>query len=99
MPPAAAKSLALLFLALYMWAWWFAVWFAIRRREQFVIPFFGVLLLGLGVPMLLAGARATSLNPLPYTLAMVFWIALPFLMVAVFVLIGFLRSRRNEDAT
>lgn len=93
MTQAMSLSLTLLFIGLYMAAWWFAVWNAIRRREAFVIPFFGVLVFGLGVPMMLAGLSATADNTAPYTVARIMWIALPFVMIAVFALIRSLRSR------
>ena len=99
MRTAAIQGLWLAFFGLYMAAWWIAVWYAIRRRESFVVPFFAVLLLGLGVPLMLAGFRATAANPLPFTAAMISWIALPFVVVAIVVSFGFLRSRRNRDRT
>jgi hypothetical protein len=43
-----------------MAAWWFAVWLSIGRREQFVLPFLGVLVLGLGLPIMAADKLVSS---------------------------------------
>jgi hypothetical protein len=47
-------------LAAQMAAWWFAVWISIGRREQFVVPFLGVLVLGLGIPIMAIGGGHAS---------------------------------------
>ena len=97
MRTAAIQGLWFVLVAVYMAAWWVAVWLAIRRRESLVVPFFGVLLLGLGVPLILADLRATAANPLPATVAFFSWIALPFVVIAIVVSFGLLRSGRNRD--
>ena len=90
-------------LAAYMAAWWFAVWLSIGRREQFVLPFLGVLVLGLGLPIIAADMLVTSGHGRWQGAAFACWTAVPFVTIACHLAVAWRRSpdqrpRSNADA-
>ena len=78
-----ATSLAqVAWLAAYLAVWWFAVWQSIGRRDQFPVPFLGVLLLGLGLPMMGADLLVASGHSGWQGAALACWAAVPMLTIA-----------------
>lgn len=88
-------------LAAYVAAWWFAVWLSIGRREQFVLPFLGVLVLGLGLPITVADMLVTSGHGRWQGSAFACWTAVPFVTIACHLAVAWRRSpdqRPRSDA-
>ena len=80
-------------LAAHMAAWWFAVWLSIGRREQFVVPFLGVLVLGLGLPIMGADMLVTSGHGRWQGAAFACWTAVPVVTIACQLVVAWRRSR------
>ena len=80
-------------LAVYMTAWWFAVWLSIGRREHFVVPLFGVLLLGLGLPVMVADLLVTAGHTNWQGVAFTCWTAVPLVAIVCHLVVVRRRSR------
>ena len=88
-------------LVVHMAAWWFAVWLSSGRREQFVVPFLGVLVLGLGLPIMSADLLVASGLTRWQGVAFACWTAVPLVTIACHLAVAWRRSRgrrRRVDA-
>ncbi len=83
-------------LAVHMAAWWFAVWLSIGRREQSVVPLLGVLVLGLGLPIMGADLLVVSGHSRWQGAAFACWTAVPLVTIACYVAVAWRRSRSQR---
>ena len=96
---AATPLVGAVWLAVHMAAWWFAVWLSIGRREQFVVPFLGVLVLGLGLPIMSADLLVASGLARWQGVAFACWTAVPLVTIACHLAVAWRRSRGQQPGS
>lgn len=83
-------------MAVYLGAWWLAVWLSIGRREHFVVPFLGVLLFGLGLPIMGADLLVTAGHGRGQGAAFASWTAVPLVTIGCHLAVAWRRSRAQQ---